>query len=99
VEVGALLDAGGLDLVGDGQHGRVDGVNRNAADLGVTGLVLLGGDITTAALDGELDLELALGVERGDVQVGVVHLDSGRRRDVGSGDRAGTLFAQVHHDR
>jgi len=33
------------------------------------------------------------------VQVGVVHLDTGRRRDVGSGDRAGALLAQVHHDR
>jgi hypothetical protein len=33
------------------------------------------------------------------VQVGVVDLDAGRRRDVGSGDGAGTLLAQVHDDR
>jgi hypothetical protein len=47
----------------------------------------------------QLHLELALVVERGDVQVGVVHLDTGRRRDVGGGDGAGALLAQVHHDR
>jgi hypothetical protein len=33
VEVGALLDTGRLDLVGDGQHGRVDRVDRDPADL------------------------------------------------------------------
>jgi hypothetical protein len=30
------------------------------------------------------------------VQLGVVHLQAGRRRDVRRGDRAGTLLAQVH---
>ena len=57
-----------------------------------------GGDVAAAALDGQLDLELALVVERGDVQVGVVHLDAGRRRDVGGGDLARALLAQVHDD-
>ena len=33
------------------------------------------------------------------MQVGVVHLDAGGRRDVGRGDRTGSLLAQVHHDR
>src|SRR4051812_15916958 len=33
VEVGALLDAGGLDVVGHLEYGRVDGVDRDAADL------------------------------------------------------------------
>jgi hypothetical protein len=33
------------------------------------------------------------------VQVGVVHLDTGRRRDVRGGHRAGALLAQVHDDR
>src|SRR5699024_3641591 len=63
------------------------------------GLVLLGGDVPATALDGQLHLEGALVVERGDVQVRVVHLDTGRRIDVSSGDRAGTRLAQVHHDR
>src|SRR5690606_1909713 len=60
VEVRALLDSGGLDLVGDLEDRRVDRVDRDAADLGVVGLVLLRGDVATTALDGELDLELAL---------------------------------------
>src|SRR4029079_8071851 len=42
---------------------------------------------------------LALVVEGRDLQVGVVHLDTGRGRDVGSGDVAGTLLAEVHGDR
>jgi hypothetical protein len=33
------------------------------------------------------------------VQLGVVHLDAGRRRDVGRGHLARALLAQVHHDR
>ena len=32
------------------------------------------------------------------MQVGVVHLDAGRRRDISSGDRARALLAQVHDD-
>jgi hypothetical protein len=99
VEVGALLDAGGLDLVGHLQHRRVDGVDRDAADLLAGLLVLHGGDVAAAALDGQLDLEPALAVQRGQVQVGAVDLDAGGRRDVGGGDRAGALLAQVHDDR
>src|SRR5450631_4241276 len=98
VEVGALLDAGGLDLVGHGQHGRVDRVNRNSTDLGVTGLVLLSRDVAATALDGELHLDLALGIEGGDVQVRVVHLDPSRGGDVSGSDRTRALLAQVHHD-
>ena len=33
------------------------------------------------------------------MQLGVVHLDAGRRRDVAGGDLTGTLLAQVHDDR
>ncbi|GMA88061.1 hypothetical protein GCM10025868_33110 [Angustibacter aerolatus] len=33
------------------------------------------------------------------MQVGVVHLDTRRRGDVGGRHGAGTLLAQVHHDR
>ena len=77
VEVGALLDAGGLDVVGHLEHRRVDRVDRDAADLLAGLLVLHGGDVTAATLDDQLDLEPALLVDRGDVQVGVV---DGRRR-------------------
>jgi hypothetical protein len=97
VEVGALLDSGGFHLVGDAQHGRVDRVDRNPADLLTRLLVLGGGDVTAAALDRQLHLQLALAVEGRDVQLRVVHLDARRRRDVGRGDRARTLLAQVHH--
>ena len=98
VEVGALLDAGGLHLVGDLQHGRVDGIDRDAADLGTRGLVLHGRDVAAATLDDELDLELALVVQRRDVHVGVVHRHAGRRDDVTRGDRTRALLAQVHGD-
>src|SRR5690606_13046585 len=96
VEVGALLDTGGLDLVGHLEDRRVDRVDRNAADLRVEALVLGCGDVAAAPLDRELDLELALGVDRREVQVGVVDLDTRRRGDVTGGDDARALLAQVH---
>ncbi len=99
VEVGALLDTGGLDLVGHLQHGAVDRVDRHAADLVVGTLVLHRGDVAAAALDDELHLQLALVGQGGDLQLGVVHLDTGGRGDVGGGDVTGAGLAQVHHDR
>src|SRR5690606_17852540 len=89
VEVGPLLDTGRLDLVGHLEDRRVDRVDRDAADLGVLPLVLYGGDVAAAALDHQLHLQLAGAVEAGDVQLGVVHLHAGRRRDVGRGDLTG----------
>ena len=56
-------------------------------------------NVAAAALDNELDLELALGIERCDVQIRVVHLNSRRRLDVCSGDHTGTLLAEVHDHR
>src|SRR3954452_24799661 len=99
VEVRALLDTSGLDLVGDLEDRRVDRVDRHPADLVVAALVLHRGDVATAALDDQLHLELALLVERGDLDVGVVHLDAGGRRDVRGGDLTRALLAQVHGDR
>ena len=99
VEVGALLHTGGLDGVGDLLDRRVDRVHRDAGDLRVGVLVLVGGDVAAAALDRQLDLQLALLVESGDDQVGVVDLDAGRRGDVTGGDLARTGLAQVHDDR
>src|SRR5699024_10205163 len=99
VEVGPLLDTGRLDLVGHLQHGRVDRVDRDPADLAVHALVLRGGDVAATALDDQLDLQAALLVQGRDVQIGVVDLHTGGRGDVGSGDATGLHAAEVHHDR
>src|SRR4051794_23150846 len=98
VEVGALLDTGGLDLVGHLQHGAVDRVDRHPADLVVGTLVLHRRHVATATLDDQLHLQLALVGQGGDLQVGVVHLDAGRRLDVTGGDDTGAGLAQVHRD-
>lgn len=66
---------------------------------GARGAVLHGRHVAAAALNDQLDLELALVVQGGDVQLGVVHGDAGGRHDVTRGDLAGTLLAQVHGDR
>ena len=99
VEVRALLNTGSLDGVGDLHDRRVDRVHRDAGDLPVGVLVLVGRDVATTALDGQLDLQLALLVEVGDHQVRVVDLHASRRRDVTSGDNARTGLTQVHDDR
>ena len=64
-------------------------------------------DLHIATLNGKGKLEMELTVERGrgyvsavqNKQVGVVHLDTGRRRDVGGGHGTGALLAQVHDHR
>ncbi len=99
VEVGALLDTGRLDAVGHLHDRRVDRVDRDPADLGAGVLVLRGGDVATAPLDGQLHVQPALAVQGGQLQVGVVHGDTGRGLDVAGGDVAGALLAQVHADR
>ncbi|MPM24657.1 hypothetical protein SDC9_71140 [bioreactor metagenome] len=62
-------------------------------------LVLVRRHVAAAALDHELHVDGTVTVERGDVQVGVVHLDTGRRLDVGGSDLTGTGLAQVHDHR
>src|SRR5689334_16607028 len=52
VEVGTLLDTGGLDTVRDLEYRRVDRVDRDPADLGTGLLVLRRGDVPATALDG-----------------------------------------------
>ena len=98
VEVGALLDTGGVHLVGDLEHRRVDGIDRDAADLGARSPVLHRRHVAAAPLDDQLDLELALVVQRRDVHAGVVHGDTGGRHDVAGGDLTRTLLPQVHRD-
>ncbi len=95
IEVGALLDAGGLHLVGDLEHRRVDRVDRDTADLGAGRLVLDGGDVAATALDDELDLQLSLVVQGGDVQIRVVHGDAGRGHDVACGHSAGAACGRT----
>src|SRR5690606_34812910 len=99
VEVRALLDTGRLDLVAHLQNRRVDRVDRNPADLGTGLLVLHRGDIATTTLDDKLNLQLALCVQGGDVEIRVVHRDTGRRHDVSGGDLTRALLAQVHRHR
>ena len=99
VEVGARLDARGLDLVAHLQHGRVQRVDGDPPYLGV-GVVVEGArHVAAAPLDDELHLDGAVLGQGGDVQLGVVDLDAGRHRDVGGGDLAGARLAQVHGDR
>ena len=74
VEVGGLLHPDRLDGEGHPAHRREDGVDRDDADGGGP-LVLVGREVAPAPLDGEVDGQPALAVERGDVLVGVEHLD------------------------
>src|SRR5206468_5861055 len=57
VEVGALPDTGGVDVVADAAYGREDRVDRDHADRRLGPLVALGGDIAAAAGDGQRHLE------------------------------------------
>ena len=89
VVVGALADAGLLDRVGDAAHGREDRVDRDDADRLVGRLVLLRRAVAAAAADRQVQLELGLLLERGDVRVRVEDLDAGGQVDVPRGDLAG----------
>ena len=97
VVVGGLLDAGGLHRERHPAHGREDGVDRDEPD-GRRALVALGREVAAALLDGEVDGEAALGVHRGQVQLGVEDLDVGGGLDVAGGDLTGTagVEAQGH---
>ena len=68
------------------------------ADRAVLGLPIAR-RVAAALLDGEVDGQAALGVERGDDEVLVEHLDVGRALDVAGGDRAGALGVDAARDR
>src|SRR3954452_6407011 len=89
VEVRALADARLLDAVGHAADGAEDRVDRDDADRLVRGLVLLGGAVAAAAAGRQVELELGLLVERGDVRVRVEDLDAAGQVDVARGDLAG----------
>src|SRR5215216_6717098 len=99
VKVGALLDTGRLDLVGDLQHRRVNRIDRDTADLGVGSLVLHCGDVATAPLNYQLHIEPAGVIQGGNVQLWVVHLDTGWRGNICGSYLTGARLAQVHRDR
>src|SRR3954470_16063157 len=98
VVVGALADARLLDRVRHAAHGREDRVDRDDPDRLVGGLVVLGGAVAAAAADREVQLELGLLVERGDVDVRVEDLDARRQVDVLGGDVAGARDDQRRLD-
>ena len=84
VVVGRLLHPDRLDVEGHPVHGREDRVDRDDAD-GRGALVLVGRGVTPPPLHGHVDGQAALGVDGGDVQLGVEHLDVGRELEVGRG--------------
>src|SRR3954454_15196760 len=86
VEVGALADAGLLDRVRDAADGREDRVDRDHADRLVRRLVLLRRAVAAAAPDREVELQLGLLVQRGDVRVRVEDLNARWEVDVPRGD-------------
>src|SRR3954464_8613894 len=88
VEVRALADAGLLDGVRDAADRGEDRVDRDDADRLVRRLVLLRGAVAAAAADRQVQLELGLLLERGDVGVRVEDLDAGGQVDITRGDLA-----------
>ena len=56
----------------------------------------VGRQVAAAPLDGEVDGQAALGVERGDVEVGVEDLDLARHLDVAGGDVGRAADVEAH---
>ena len=98
VVVGALTDAGRLDLVRDTTNGREDRVDRDHADRRLGPAVQLGRDVAATAADGERHLQLALVGEVRELELRIEDLEVGGRLDVGGGDDAGALLGDVHLD-
>ena len=96
VVVGRLLDTGRLDVEADAADRAEDRVDGNHTDRAGLDLALAGG-VATPLLDGEVDRQTGLAVERRDREVLVEDLDVGRALDVTSGDggRATCVEAQV----
>src|SRR3954465_175592 len=95
VVVRALADARALDVVRDPPHGREDRVDRDDAERLVGGLVVLRRSVAAAAADRQVQLELGLLLERGDVRIRVEDLDARGQVDVARGDVTGA----GHHQR
>ena len=94
VVVRGLLDPGRLDRERHPPHRREDRVDGDDADRG-RALVALGRQVAAALLDGEVEGEAALGVHRGEVQLGVEDLDVGRGLDVARRDVVGPALVEA----
>ena len=62
-------------------------------------LILSSGNVATATLNRQFNLELALLIERCQMKVRVVDFHACRRSDIPCDDLTGASLAQVHHDR
>ena len=82
VIVRGIAHTGVLHGVVDLADGGVDGVHRDHTDDGLSGLVLVGGDIAPAMGQGQLHAQSGIGTQGGDVEVGIQDLHVGVRLDV-----------------
>jgi hypothetical protein len=82
----------GLDLEVHARHRREQRIDRDHADRAVGLRVLVGRDVAAAAVDLDLHAQVAVPVQRGDVQVRVQHLDVGVHLEV-----AGAHLALAPH--
>ena len=96
VVVGALPDAGGLDVVRHAVDRGEHRVDRDDADRVRLAAVALGRDVAAAAADRQRDLEPALRREVRDLELRVQDLEVGGRLDVGGRDDALTALRQAH---
>ena len=97
VEVRRLLDADRLDRERDAADRREHRVERDRADR-AGALVALRAHVALAALDGDVEGEVALGVERRDAQVAVQDLDVARGLEVRRECVAGAALVEADDD-
>ena len=97
VEVGGLLDPGGLDLEGHPADGREDRVDRDDPD-GGRRLVAVSGDVTTTLADRQIDGQPALAVEVCQEEVAVENVDFGVGGDVRGRHLLGAAHVEPQDD-
>src|SRR4029077_11949811 len=95
VVIGDLSQTCGFDGVIALAHRRVDGIDGNKSDAKIFVVILVGGNIATAALQAHLHVELAAFADGRDVNVFVEHLDIRIGFDHAGGDHTRLIGAQV----
>src|SRR4029077_13192117 len=93
--VSDLSETGCFNRVVALTNGRVDGIDRNESDAEIFIEVLVGGNVSAAAFQAHLHVELATLADRRDVYVFVENLDIAVGFDHAAGDDAGLIRAQV----